>query len=162
MTPLEFAEALATCLCAQIETDALPPTCFCGVVPGAAATQDYMGDCSDEEPCGMAWVRIVNIYPSTITGQQDITPRNCGKGLGFDVEIGMMRCMSVGDESGGPPTDAEVLDASQTQLNEAMTMRRAVECCTATNEMSVILGQYLPMGPLGGVVGGAWTLHVGI
>lgn len=162
MTPFEIASALATCLCAQIATDGLPPTCFCGVVPGAAATQDYMGTCDEDDPCGMAWVRIVTMYPSTIVGQQDMSFPNCSKGVGLDIEVGMMRCMSVGDANGGPPSDAEMLEASMVAHTEALTMRKAIQCCPALQEVAVILGQYLPMGPLGGVVGGAWTIHVGI
>lgn len=88
---------LAECLCAQIQDpeNGVPDVCFCGVVPGDQAIGNYAGDCT--EKCGMAWVRLVSLYPMGSLGTIDRTPGNCGVGLGIDVEMGIFRCISIGD-----------------------------------------------------------------
>lgn len=155
--------ALATCLCAQITdpVNGVPDVCFCGIVPGEQATALYAdGDCADR--CGMAWVRLVSLYPSVSIGVLDPTPGNCGSSIGVDVELGIMRCISVGDERGNPPTPDELLAATQLQIADSLVMQRAVLCCDAIPPSEVILSNYTPLGPAGGLVGGMWTLSMGV
>lgn len=147
---------LATCLCAQIEADGLPPFCFCGVVPGEAAILDYAGDC--DPLCGMAWVRLAGAYPSMIVGAPDVSLGNCGAALGGDIEIGTMRCVPGSDDSGNPPSDAELLLATSLQIADAEAIRKAIICCPGHKDFTI--GQYTPVGPAGGMVGGAWLLSV--
>jgi hypothetical protein len=91
---IEVVNDLLDCLCNGITEAGLPDTCFCGVVPGEAATQDYGGDCNDA--CGMSWIRVSSLYPATGIGVASETVGNCGKGLGADLELGIMRCISSG------------------------------------------------------------------
>jgi hypothetical protein len=153
MTVATILQALAACLCAQITEENAPKTCFCGVVPGSAAIADYAGDC--ESLNGMAWVRLVNSYPAVGVGVQDETPGSCGTSLGFDIEMGMLRHWPIQAE---PKDEAETLAATQLQLDDMMLMRRAVACCDALGGKDYSLGQYLPIGPLGDLVGGSWTI----
>lgn len=141
--------ALGTCLCAQFETDGNVVPGFCGVIPGEAPIGSYALD------CGMAWVRLTTAYPSTVVGRVSDVVGNCGKGLGFEVEIGVMRCMDMDEES---PSDAELLATTQQQLDDMLTMHRAVSCCAAIGSKDYILQAYRPIGPTGGFVGGTFTL----
>lgn len=153
---------LAACLCAQIQDpeNGVPDVCFCGIVPGDAAVGQYAGDCSVK--CGMAWVRMVNLYPSQGVGQATMVPGNCGRAIGIDVELGIMRCISVGDERGNLPSPAELLAATQLQIADALIMHKAVYCCDALPKQDVIVGEYTPLGPEGGLVGGSILISVAV
>jgi hypothetical protein len=149
--------ALATCLCAEIaDHPVTPPVCFCGVLPGEEVAYDWAGDC--ETACGMAWVRLVTAYPSTVIGEATGTPGNCGSMIGMDVEVGIMRCIPGMDDAGNPPSSDDLLAASLWQWEDMTTMRRAILCCTGSKDF--LLGAYVPIGPQGGLVGGAWTVSM--
>lgn len=152
---------LAACLCAQIQDpeNGVPDVCFCGIVPGEAIPVEYAGDCDSK--CGIAWVRMTNLYPSNGVGAAFTQPGNCDVGLGMDVELGILRCISVGTEREGP-TPEELHEAAQLAIADAMLIRKAVYCCDAINPRDLILGQYTPLGPEGGLVGGAFVLSMGV
>jgi hypothetical protein len=152
---------LAECLCAQIQDpeNGVPDVCFCGVVPGDQAVANYAGDCNDV--CGMAWVRLVQMYPMAVIGQADATPGNCGVGVGIDVEVGILRCIEFGDEQGNLPPPAVLLAATQLQIADALVMRKAIYCCDAIPSKEAIVTPYAPTGPLGGLVGGMMTVSMG-
>lgn len=148
--------ALAACLCEQLRTDGLPEPCFCGVIPGMAAVADYMGECDTRN--GMAWVRLSSTYPAASIGIVDQTPGSCSAGVGYDIEVGVLRRMPLDAE---PADEAEVLAVADLQMDDMESARRAILCCTAFRKKDAILGTYTPIGPLGGTVGGSWTLHIG-
>ena len=152
---------LAVCLCEQIQDpeNGVPDVCFCGIVPGEQAIGNYAGDCKNK--CGMAWVRLVSLYPMASIGAIDQTPGNCGVGVGIDVEMGVFRCISIGDEQGNLPSPAELLEATQLQIADALIMRKAVLCCDAIPSKEAILANYTPVGPLGGLVGGTMQVSMG-
>jgi hypothetical protein len=147
---------LSTCLCAQLLTDDSPPVCACGLFPGAEVPMDYVGNC--EGACGQAWVRLANAYPSTTIGVATQVPGNCGLGIGVDIELGIARCVEVGDVDGQPPDPAVLAAAAVLQEADMMTMWRAVACCRSSKDW--IVTNYTPFGPEGGVVLG--TLLVSI
>ena len=95
--------SLAACLCDQIESAGLPKPCFCGVVPGDSVVDTYGGYCNDK--CGMAWVRLADAYPAQAVGQPSETVGNCGNGIGFTVEIGILRCYPVTQNLRNPSPD---------------------------------------------------------
>jgi hypothetical protein len=144
---------LATCLCAQIVADGLPDVCFCGVIPGEAASAMYQGNCAKK--CGMAWVRLITVTPASGVGNPSEQPGNCATGIGYDAEVGILRCTPIGTAT-EPPTPAQLLASAELQYNDMMSTRRAVSCCTGSRDWKV--GAYTPMGPGGGMVGGAWTV----
>lgn len=147
---------LSTCLCAQILTDGTPPVCFCGVMPGAVVSLDYAGECENE--CGMAWVRLLQSYPSATLGQPSATPGNCSAAIGVDVELAIVRCIEVGGPDGQPPEPAVLAAAAVLQQADMMSMWRAVACCR--NSKDWVIGQYTPYGPEGGLVGGTLTISL--
>jgi hypothetical protein len=150
----DILTGLAACLKTTLE-DAEVPTCYTGVFPGDAVPLD-LGGCKDGR-CGMAWTRLGTAYPSSGVGQQDTTVGNCGKGLGLDIEVGVMRCIQVDRE--GKPRDPE--NVARQQVADMMLMRKAIFCCDTVPSEDLVLNTYQPSGPLGVMVGGTWLLHVG-
>ena len=146
---------LATCLCAQIITDGLPNVCSCGVMPGEQVALDQMGDCNDT--CGQAWVRLASSYPSTSVGLASELPGNCSAAIGLDIELGIARCVEIGDAN-QPPSLADLTDAAYLQSRDMLAMWRAVACCRQSKDWAI--GQYQPFGPQGGVVGGILPIAV--
>lgn len=149
----DAVEALAACLCEQLGGQ--DNMCFCGVLVGETTIADYIGDCED---CGMAWVRVSAMYPAVGVNLPSTLPNNCNAMLGVDIEIGVLRCISVGASDGSPPTAAEMLASAQEVSDDALAMRRAVICCPA--DIDYVLGTYSPIGPQGGIVGGTWNLSL--
>ena len=153
---------LAACLCAEIQNPdyGVPDVCFCGIVPGEAVPAEYAGDCNTR--CGIAWVRMISAYPSNAVGVLITEPGNCAFGLGMDVEIGILRCISVGSADGDGPTPQELQDAAQLQIADALLMQRALFCCDGVPNKDVVLGTYQSLGPEGGLVGGAYTMSMAV
>jgi hypothetical protein len=144
---------LAECLCQTIQDEGLPGLCFCGVLPGAEAPFDYVGECDD---CGMAWVRMSNAYASNVLGQANLSENHCDMAVGFEVEVGIIRCLPTIDGDGEIPTREEMLATSQLVIADMLAMRKAITCCPNLGE--TIMGEYQPYGPEGGVVGGWFTV----
>lgn len=149
--------SLRDCLCEQIQKDGLPKVAFCEIVPGEAAAGDYF-NCTGSS--GMAWVRLTTSYRATAVGIADTSVNNCGKETGFDVEIGIMRCAALARANGMPPPAKAVREAAALQILDMETMIRAVACCPDLGSKDYVVGQYQPLGPEGGVVGGYLTLSV--
>jgi hypothetical protein len=144
-------DELATCLCAQIQTDGLPAVCACSVVPGALVIPDMVGDCADG--CGQAWVRLVSAYPSVIIGVPDTQAGNCSSSVGVEVELGVLRCIE--SEDVGVP---ELQNGTQLQVADMLAMWRAVSCCRQSKDYMITA--YTPVGPEGGLVGGGLTVSI--
>jgi hypothetical protein len=159
-------EALAMineCLCGKIEENGLPKLCFCGIIAGqapydATGVGDGCDDDDEDEGCGQAWVRLVTAYPSSAVGIADTNPGNCGKGVGFDVEIGILRCISI-EDNGGAIEAEEMLSATSLQIADMLTMQQALMCCSVDSD-NFVLGAYTPIGPEGMFVGGSWLASV--
>jgi hypothetical protein len=153
----ELLASLAECLCAAVCEGDNPEPCFCGVMPGENWIAEYAGDCRDK--CGSAWVRLGAAYPSVTAGEADTRPHNCGASIGVDIEVGIVRCAPV-PNSVGEVDPAKVLASAQQQAEDILTMWRAISCCPEVTKRDYILGQYSPVGPQGGLMGGIWTLAV--
>lgn len=152
--------ALAQCLCEKNTEYDLPGLCFCGIIAGDAPYDATgVGDC-DDDGCGQGWVRLSTAYPSTSVGIADITPGNCGKALGMDIEVGVLRCFPMGD-NGEPSSEEEMLATSQLQIADMLMMREVIMCCVDIESDDVVLGEYLPIGPEGQpLVGGTWRIAI--
>lgn len=157
MEPQVLLDAIADCLCRQIERSPVPGVCFCGVVPGDGVVTDFAGNCKDANQ-GMAWVRQTLLYPASGVNVVNETVGNCGSGAGMDIEIGMIRPAATVDAYGNPPTADQYRALSQLVNDDAMVMWRALACCDTLTDLDYILGTYQPFGPMGGVVGGVWSV----
>jgi len=142
---------LASCLGREITDSALPEPCFVGILPGANVALDYCQECGDK--CGMAWVRLTSIRPSGASAELS---NPCGGPLEASIEVGISRCAPMGSE-GEPPTMAEQLESAQLMMADQSAALRAIRCCMG-RERDFDLGAWTPMGPMGGCVGGTWTV----
>lgn len=158
MSITELMTDLAACLCAQITVDKSPEPCWCGVMPGQAPILDAMGA---KCPSGIAWVRMASAYPSVSVGQAAQVVGHCGSGMGYDLELGILR-LNTGGKSVTGPDEALSLAYAEQQIKDMETMRKAVMCCTALGKKDFILGAYSPYGPIENITGGTWTLYVGV
>lgn len=147
---------LAECLCTEIVAANLPPTCFCGVLPGEIVDASYV---TSRE--GMAWVRLVSAYPYTAFPAWDQTAATCASPLAFELEVGALWCAPVArDSRGNAPTLTAQFEAVEVQMAAMAAMHRAITCCMPTERGTAALGQYQPAGPEGGTVGGVWNVFV--
>lgn len=155
-----MAVQLAECLCAQIADRGLPEPCFCGVIPGEAVALDYCTGC-DDSACGMAWVRVAGVGTRLgfVDQRSARSTSGCQVVLEATFEIGIVRCAPMPGSDGSPPSMAAQLDAAQLQLADMAAALRAANCCFDTRDVQ--LDGWVPIGPLGGCLGGAWSVTVG-
>lgn len=151
---LETMSRLATCLCKTLEDEGRP-TNFCGVIPGDSPVASYGGERDGD--CGMAWVRLMTANMASGIGVPNENPGNCGAELGIEVEVGTLRCIDVDVDY---PSDAELLAQTEQQTKDAEAIIRAIACCSSFNRSDFILGGYTPMGPMGGYLGGSWSVRL--
>jgi hypothetical protein len=158
VTPSDLLVDLSACVEVTLAEEQRPPLCFNGPIPGDGVTAAWIGECAEGGPCGMAWVRVILAYPATGVGIVDQTANNCGKNIGLDIEVGILRCTPVGAED-AEQEEVDALASSREQMADLLTLRKAISCCPSLAKSDYVLGTWTPMGPLGGVVGGAWTVH---
>lgn len=147
--------SLTSCLCLTLEAHGLPPVCICTPLPGEQMATDYV-----TESAGMAWVRLESAWPSTAFPNQASSSTSCKAPLAFAIEIGVAYCAPMPDNDGTPPDMAANFEAVEVQLAAMSAMHAAVLCCFPSTSADVAIGQYTPMGPEGGVVGGTWSIIV--
>ncbi len=155
-----LAEALAQCLCSMLEAEA-PVRCCC-VLPGAEVAWD---DCScDGTRGGMAWVRIVNDYP-TARFPQPYTGKSQPCGGAYDgwagaLDLGVLRCAPTVDARGRLPSCEQQHTAARRAAADKHIMRRAVSCCGWAEDRQIIEHGWQALGPEGGCHGGVLTVTV--
>lgn len=145
-------EQLATCLCEELIRSGLPKTCFCGLVAG-----DPAFDLTDSDE-GIAWVRLVQVFPSTTFPQPASGTLTCSANLVAEVEVGVMRCFPAA-KAAEFPTEMQQWDQAMLQQADMAAMYRAIQCCYRKFEEFAI-GAYVPSGPEGGWVGGSWQVFL--
>jgi hypothetical protein len=156
---------LTGCLCGEIERSGLPEPCQCSIIPGSEAVLDYCGECDPGGCGGQAWVRMAGAYPSQRFPSLDEGVVPCGSPMAYIIEIGIARCVDVGDASGiggfTPPSVESQVAAVRVQTADMAAMRRALTCCLTENhdDLTYTLGQYVPIAG-GGCNGGTWTVTV--
>ena len=154
-------DALRSCVCSALEdTMGGSVACSCSLMPGQEAPADWC-QCNGRDTCGMAWVRLARMYPSTqrFPAQDGSTSGSCVTVLAAVLEVGAFRCQPAPKGTGQPPTPAEVTQATLTQMDDAMAMARAISCCEPITSRTHLLGTYEPRTS-GGCGGGVWTVTV--
>lgn len=152
----DHATGLIDALAPELERRNLPPTCFASVLPGALVALDHVNDA-----CGaMAWSRVGSVFPSTIFPVQDQTPHRWGITGAMTYELGIIRGMELPD-SGEAPTAEQQFETARLQMADMKAI--LVTICGYFSSVGVpfIVGSYVPVGPDGGAVGGAWTVTAG-
>ena len=161
----DIVDLVTACVCDEFADE---PLCFCGRIAGQMAYDamgvggecyDDDGDPLDTSSCGQVWTRLSMAYPAQAVGQPMAIPDNCGASIGLTLELGALRCIRI-EASGDPLPAEEMLEATRLQTADMLALVRAVKCCAALDGNQYILGQYTPIGPEGGVVGGVWSLSI--
>lgn len=158
--------SLAACLCASITEAELPEPCRCGVIPGPGAVLDFCGTCEKGTCGGQAWVRFVTEFPSS-DFPNPAQEALCTDPLAFTLEIGIARCLPVGDVNAirgyTPPTLEQQVDAVRLQMADKRAIYRAIQCCFANGEYrdrSYAIGSYTPLPVSGDCGGGMYQVTV--
>lgn len=132
--------------------------CSVTIYPGTAIPVDF----GPESDCkGTAWVRLVSANPTVTFPVASNSVDNCGYTLAYTVEMGMLGPAPVMDERLGRlivPEDVEQFDASMRMYDELKMMHAAIQ---GAGIDQLILGDWMPQGPEGGVMGGLWTMMIG-
>lgn len=155
----EMMAALLEALTAEIRAAGKEDD-FCAVTiyPGTAVPVDF----GPESDCrGTAWVRLAGANPSVSFPAADNRVNNCSYSLAYTVEMGMVGPAPVLEDSLGRftvPDDVEQFEASMRMMDELEMMHRAIK---AAGIDQMVLGDWTPQGPEGGVMGGLWTMQIG-
>lgn len=152
-------DQLRDCVCTELEKSPGGAPCFCALLPGETVIAEHCGCETTTAGCGMAWVRLANIYPSTQFPIQDTGTSSCTAGLAAVLELGAYRCLPTLGAGGAPPGALAQAQAVQTQMGDWRALLRAVKCCPALTPLDKMLGRYDPRS-LGGCGGGVLTVTV--
>ncbi len=152
---------LTACLCAALG-ESRP--CFCGLLVGDEIPAEYVGECADDdgEPsCGAAYVRLVTAYP-TENFPDALERPTCNSVMAYQVAVGVLRCISIGEDDGSPIDPEELKANALLRLGDMKAMRRAIQCCfgRAFDDVEHVMGVYTPLPQTGDIVGGEWMVTI--
>ena len=145
---------LSACLADELTQ----PTCWHGVWPGEEVPMDFCAGECDDDRCGMAYVRMSQMFPSTEFPVADAAAQ-CTSPLAYEIMVGVTRCAPVAQVDGSLPDPEEFAASALLQAEDQAAMVRAIRCCMSSDMLHVV-GLWLPIGPLGGCVGGQMTVMV--
>ena len=124
------------------------------LVPGTAVAADWCcpGDCASG-PCGQAWVRLVQLYPTRVFPAPDATwSKVPSVDSAIQLELGVLRCVAGLGENGEAPAPEEMTADAIAALDDAAALRAAAQRALAPRR--VVLGGYTAAGPQGYCAGG--------
>lgn len=150
-SPIAVLAALLESLTAQIRAAGKEDDyCSITVQPGNAVSFDF----GPESGCaGIAWTRLIAASPV-------VGANKCLMWMDFTIEIGMVSPVVGLDYTLGEysvPGDTELFDAAARQSDEFMLLFKALE---TSGVDGLVVGDYAPSGPEGGVMGGYFTVTV--
>lgn len=140
--------SLAGCLCDKLNEFGIE-TCFCGVIFGETVDATPIS-----EEGAMGWVRLASILPV----EDNIVGQKCQVLLAASFEVGFGLCYPI---EAGPLSVDDQLEVTRLQMSGMQAALQAILCCDWVQKgRGMQVGEFSPMGPDGGVVGGAWTVAV--
>lgn len=158
MTLKQMLAELHECLNAEIKARGEQGRyCTVAIQPGNAVVFDF----GDEDCLGMAWVRLVSANPTATFPSPATGLNNCALTLAYTVEMGIIGPAPQVDEQLNTivlPSEEELFDTAMRQADELQMMYDAIRKADIPEK---IIGDYVPQGPDGGVLGGTWTVIVG-
>lgn len=154
MRVVEVLDGLLECAEDQIN----PPVCRAFINPGPNAPHDVCST-GDNGSDGQLWVAHLSStagWPSP-TGE----PITCATTWAEQYELGIVRCAKgkVNDDGSAPPAELITQDAEQ-QEADRIALRDAFLCCLALEGKDLLVEGWEATEPLGGCVGGIWTIYV--
>lgn len=137
--------------------------CYVGQYPGV----NVPGDIGAGSGCGGSmWSRLGGMGPSLGFPNIGVTANNCTYRLAYTIEIGIYRVMPTGTSFGNnyvPPTAEENGAISDKLIQDGHCIERAIRKFVQQGLVEdALIGTYGQVGPEGGLVGGSWTLFVGL
>ena len=138
----------------------LESICFASVLSG----NTVFGAAGQEECGGMLWVRMTTAYPSASFPTQVTQRNNCAFTLAYPLEVGILRpspAVEVFAKDIELPDEGDQFAATQQFFNDMHALQRGILRFSRRVDESV-LGAFTPIGPDDGVLGGTWSLTVGL
>lgn len=159
MTLKQIVGALIGSLAAEIEAAGKSEDyCSVTVMPGSDVPVDF----GPESGCkGSAWVRVITATPTMSFPTADVGVNNCHYTLAYPIEIGMAGPAPAMEDRLGNfvlPEDTEQFDAAMRMIDEMDLMYRAIR---GAGIPQLIVGEWTPSGPAGGILQSTWTLTAG-
>lgn len=153
-------DALLLCLENEIERVPVPPAVVCLRVGDRV---DLLIAQGRDECCeGLAWIRLVQIYPSSDFPAVDETYLKCQLGWAVVVELGVVRCAPIGDEN-DLPTCNQWTELANSITADTAALRRTLMRFKALDDYRhtpYVPGTWEPMTTEGGCAGGAMLVTV--
>lgn len=146
--------AVRNCLCDALSTSSVPPAICC-----ITAGRPVIVECCQ----GIAWVRMVNAYPTTAFPSQDRTPSNCvPPAWALVVEVGVARCVPQPCGELSPACCETELDVAMLLLEDFAAIRRMVTCCLPPEIRpdEIVAGAWTVTDPEAGCVSGSMQLTI--
>lgn len=110
---------------------------------------------------GLAWVRVVNAFPTTNFPQPATTNVGCPDTLfGAQLELGIARCSCVPDENGDMSVECLDEEAIQAGLDRSALFQVAICDLAGYFDCHFNLGLWNPLAIEGGCFGGVLTITV--
>jgi hypothetical protein len=119
------------------------------VAPGATASWDEGCD-------GQVWVATTRITPGW--PEEQTGPLPCPTAWRAEIILGVLRCVSTVSDSGVLPSAATLIDEAAQAAADRQALYEAWSCCFDLEQRSVIVNEWVPLGPEGGMAGGQWSL----
>lgn len=135
---------------------AFDDVCSYSLIPGEGYLPfmpDEDEDCEDED-CSQVWVRVIGMGP-TPQNTEGWDGQQCGFTMDVGLEVGIMRCMEIVPD-GEAPTASQMLGYAMQAMEDSNALMCAALGCDVG--ISLEIGQWAPMGPMGGEFGGTWTM----
>ncbi|MFI6290013.1 hypothetical protein ACIBEJ_00420 [Nonomuraea sp. NPDC050790] len=153
----DLAHELLACFCEALNGTVAGAPCRCSLLPGANVAADLCCDCGRGN--GQAWVRVDGMWPTTSRWPQRLLEAEaCPLGMwAVQLELGAYRCAAKVDGRGRPPSAERLTRDTEIVLDDAAAMRLAASCCfrpAGGPTRRMIVGEWRPLGPEGGCVGG--------
>ena len=114
-------------------------------------------DCCD----GQVWTRLISITP--MEGGGRAPNALCGvTAWQATIGVGTIRCVSVVDDRGVAPLASMITGEAEQMALDLQALQQVILCTLGTlpNVHRVTVGNWTPLGPLGGCAGGEWTVDV--
>jgi hypothetical protein len=157
-----LAQQLLACLCDALAANPNPPV-HCCLRVGDIVYAD-MNQIEDQCCSGLAYVRVVRIYPSTeFPAQTEVWTPCVHIQLAAELEMGVFRCEPQQNMTTLPTCDEWTATTEQV-ANDWEAMLRA-SCCFEADLIPgtpMLMGMWQPLNSGGGCTGGQMSVTVGV
>ena len=137
---------------------AFDDVCSYALIPGDSyipfAPDEEDEDACEDEDCSQVWVRVTSAGPTPVA-VEGWDGQSCGLTTDVQLEVGIMRCMEVVKKGEAPSATAMLAYAMQAMEDMKTIMCAALGCDVW---IRLDIGQWTPLGPMGGEYGGSWTM----